>query len=177
MGSGDRGSWVWMVAPPWPWVSYLTFLIFGSLICKMQTQTVRIQWERACAGWHKGSSVQLPGIMATVLTALTLTGAWNTLFSPCIMNPLLCLMPEMQFCYIVTLHTVKMCKPQTPSSDLLWGTETCHLVALVSLWIFIISRLSFHKALVQAKKYTPFKSPYQKSLIIVKGRQRSRMTY
>ena len=47
------------------------------------------------------------------------------LFSPCIINPLLCLMPEMQFCYTVALHTLRMCKPQTSSRDQLEGTDTC----------------------------------------------------
>lgn len=34
------------------------------------------------------------------------------------------------------------------------GTETCHQAACVSLWIFIISKLSLHKAVVQYKKKT-----------------------
>ena len=133
MGSGDRGTRLWTVSPPRLQAGYLISLTFSFLICKMEVDTVRTECDHARAGGQRGSwgSVRLAVLPATVRTGLVWTGTRNLSFSPRITNPLLCLMPQMQFCFAAALHVPHTCKPQTPSC----APETCCQEVRTAVWL------------------------------------------
>lgn len=138
MGSRDRRTWVWTVAPPWLWTGYLMLLTFSFPICKMEKQTE--DWVRShmCRLGERESGLRV----VNCHHCHSSHGAYmnwysNIPLSSCIMNPLLCLKPEIQFCYAVALHVLQTCKPQTPSRDPELGSSQSH-------WTEDMQPFSFH---------------------------------
>ena len=112
MGSRDRRTWVWTVTPPWLWTGYLILLTFSFPICKMEKQTE--DWVRShmCRLGERKSGLRVVNChLCHSSHGAYMNWYSNIPLSPGIMNHLLCLKPEIQFCYAVALHVLQSVSP------------------------------------------------------------------